>query len=268
MKACGLLIIISKTLAINLENADNFFKQKCIQVYNNLNTDKQTFNQMFKPNGPCSPYLKLLVESDDSSFFRNIISHLDYYKENENFPTTMDILGDYGCWCQFNNFPKRGHGVPLSEIDNLCKEVYEGYKCLEMDSINGDYCDPFEIDYNTTACYDIKYKPDYPLDDCTKNACKIEDNFLYAIWKIFKRGTFTGRDAPNMSQLLGANLNRQTECQSRGIGHEDKDSCCGPYPTGNYGVRDGKFFSLTRRAPFSSFTHSCCDDKIVDFGMC
>lgn len=268
MKAYGMLFIISKTFAINLENAEIFFKQKCIEVYQNLTNDKTLFNSMFKPNGPCSPYLKELTESDNSSIFRNLISHLDYYKENENLPTTMDILGDYGCWCQFNNYPIKGHGVPLSEIDNLCKEVYEGYKCLEIDSLQGENCDPFNIDYNTTDCYHIKYKPAFQLDDCTKNTCKIEDNFLYAIWKIFKRDYFIGRDGPNMEELKGSNLDRKNECQGRGIGQPDKSTCCGPYPTGNYGVRDGKFFSLTRRRPFSSDTHSCCDNKIVDIGGC
>ena len=62
------------------------------------------------------------------------------------------LTSGYGCWC---NFKKDGHikgsGKPVDEIDQICRNLHDGYKCSHIDSLEGDpddECLPTVAEYN------------------------------------------------------------------------------------------------------------------------
>merc|ERR1719500_332187 len=57
----------------------------------------------------------------------------------------LDQFKDYGCWCYFPHHQERGKGHAVNFIDQLCKELQEGYDCSVLDL--ADACEPWTAPY-------------------------------------------------------------------------------------------------------------------------
>merc|ERR1712127_980347 len=44
---------------------------------------------------------------------------------------------NYGCWCNFGHnagYVGHGAGKPVDGLDQLCKNLHDGYKCAAIDA--------------------------------------------------------------------------------------------------------------------------------------
>lgn len=253
-----------------------FFYKECLSVYEEHQSSKvDSYDILFTNGGFCELYIetfeKALFEGIGRSLINrgNLLSDVDY---DSIYYDPLTVLEDYGCHCQFKNFPSKGYGAPQSEIDNLCKMLQDGYTCLKLDAS----CDPTEISYSSTDCKAHIVLEESNLNDCKRNTCKVEYNFLHAIFNVIKRGYFLGKDAPNMNQLNVKNgFNRTESCISK-PNVDVKNKCCGNYPTEtmeckrNCYVKNNKGWIISKmnRLPYSDNFASCCDGKIMDIGNC
>ena len=65
--------------------------------------------------------------------------------------TSNGYVEDYGCWCYFGENYGIGKGLPVDEMDGLCKRLANAYECAMMDyaeaNDGNDDCVPWEVQY-------------------------------------------------------------------------------------------------------------------------
>jgi len=50
----------------------------------------------------------------------------------------------YGCWCDLDGNWLSLSGRPRDELDEICKQLVLGYKCVKRD-LQGQECDPYRV---------------------------------------------------------------------------------------------------------------------------
>ena len=128
------------------------------------------------------------------------------YNENDPQPrflglsetvSPLEMIDETGCWCNFQDGSAlNGKGQPSSDLDALCKELTDAYKCIQADILeasNGaETCSP----WNTS--YEMFWYPDMPNheilstceflnnghSDCDLKSCYVEYYFLTNLWQL------------------------------------------------------------------------------------
>merc|ERR1711981_207904 len=75
----------------------------------------------------------------------------------------------YGCWCYFGDShnDKLAKGQPLDAYDEMCRQLYRGYECTIIDSLDGDACIPWNVTYTDVS---LSQGTDYATECATVNA--------------------------------------------------------------------------------------------------
>ena len=61
---------------------------------------------------------------------------------NRNVAGPYAALDNYACWCFFGSNWRKGKGKAVNEIDQICKDLHDCYKCAAIDADNeGDNCE-------------------------------------------------------------------------------------------------------------------------------
>lgn len=110
------------------------------------------------------------------------------------FGITLDIylrqLQAYGCWCRINGNITDSHGPVQDNVDDMCKTLMFGYRCLETEHAE---CNPLETKYNAYDFLNSKNDVvdecnDNNADDCTRGLCIVEATFAKGLLPQFLRG--------------------------------------------------------------------------------
>lgn len=164
----------------------------------------------------------------------------------------------YGCYCSPHHDTMKdgfwlGKGTPVDDIDNFCKNLWSGYKCLKRDY--GSDCDQTRTyswkisDKGKPTCLESK-------GTCLGDLCRLDLEFAYAIDKVrdtwnpdyhinngFDRFAVCGSQNPdkypkeNTSNYGGM---KQRQCCGKGLGRHTfnptKLECCKDGTTKNIGT--------------------------------
>jgi len=152
------------------------------------------------------------------------------------------VFKGYGCWCSASTYFAFGKGQPVDELDKICKNVVENYRCIKHDTANenGD-CPRNFHDYNVPLslylsqdqlmdrCADIQ---DEDLSDerkiCAKRRCLVDSTVFHFMLNNFSPTGFQF-DTGMIWKEFGGSFDPAVECLNAGNYEEDK-SCCGEYP--------------------------------------
>merc|ERR1712178_351991 len=100
----------------------------------------------------------------------------------------LEPINGYGCWCYLDDtYRTTAHSRPVDELDNICRDLINGYKCATIDSENNEeelYCDAQQVTY---VQFNFFGREEEHLDEdcdflnsddvCAARACKIEARF-------------------------------------------------------------------------------------------
>lgn len=159
----------------------------------------------------------------------------------------------YGCWCYFDetNYA-RGKGVPVDDVDRLCKNYSEGFQCIMMADeacmpYSESYVSPANLDGSTdiiTECNTANVG-----NQCAIDTCIVEAQFLVDF-------ELVGAVSLTIKYLHALNFDVEANCiKIANANSGQRDSCCGDYP---------------ERYPYRSMAGfmECCSDGKVRPGSC
>lgn len=195
----------------------------------------------------------------------------------------VPTLDGYGCWCRISNETfGTGKGTGVDPFDDLCYDLHRATECLMFDY--HEDCNPWTTDYNfAVGIFQVDCANANPDDDCKKNLCRVEANFVMAVLHLSTSFTVLpmnhGLYNPNAPQYTGewdydlcgnqghfANDTEEEKPTKESLIDQPHavnftQQCCGQYPI-RYPFRDQTFdvddVLITDR--------SCCDFDNGDYG--
>ena len=117
----------------------------------------------------------------------HVFDHSEYLHLSRSLDGVIELtnlLDKYGCWCYFGDgMIGKGRGNPVDFIDEVCKQLADGYACGKIDSGDND-CVPWEADYIegymaediVAECHGINQH-----GSCSAYACVAEGVFMVEI---------------------------------------------------------------------------------------
>jgi len=208
----------------------------------------------------------------DSNFFTNksaVVANTPSSVGKE-FPE----IWNYGCWCYFNDNWGKGKGVPVNEVDNICKVLHDGYECIIHDhkvEYPNESCDPWTVDYVSAVSlgrnlrqlenYCVKYNQ----NACAQRTCIIESHFAQSFFKLAINKDH--RFEPLYKHELGFDPEDKRNCPTIG-GKKSEKSCCGIYPE-RYPFKtfDGQR-QCCKRQTYDVNVRECCNGVVSGLGTC
>ena len=190
-----------------------------------------------------------------------------------------DKMLSYGCWCQIRNHGASGivpgHGQPVDELDELCRDWHQCRSCTELDSTTGS-CDSSSFAYevgldpstNRIAC------DSYNSDQCAVNICKCDETLAHELsLRIGDRVTSTVTNAD------GSGFDHVNQCRSSvaGGGGNNKGGnnigsttqCCGEYPNRFTYSSKGGTTQCCWNKTYDRNRHECCVGSfLTSIGEC
>lgn len=191
----------------------------------------------------------------------SLLLDLEKISEATNLPiprnSPVSQIDQYGCWCYLSSNFRLGKSAPVDEIDQLCKEMADGYGCAIIDDQTCN--EPWSETYNS-AVQTVFMNPSLSIidqcqflnqgsTDCAIRACIIQGSFNLQIFNRFFAGTLIVNQSFKHSNGFDINATCQTINKT-----PSEKSCCGDYPN---------------RFPFKNFggVRQCCGGKVVT-GSC
>lgn len=89
-------------------------------------------------------------------------------------------LANYGCWCQKTANEKPMMGVPIDEMDRLCRDYNKCLRCADCDND----VTPFSADLNSANCSLECHADDG--DACGQAKCECTSEFVEKAWNLVK----------------------------------------------------------------------------------
>lgn len=179
--------------------------------------------------------------------------------------SSIEKLDSYGCWCYFSTYGL-GKGKPLSEIDNFCKQLHDGYECAMIESeTETASCVPWSTDYVSGYSVGVDLLYDECRlrnlgDQCAINACTIEGNFVLSMFDSVVGNI--GIDVINENYLHAEGFDPTENCLTQPSIWSER-SCCGDYPL----RRPYKTFNGERQCcgynTFDATLYTCCEDDVI-----
>lgn len=187
---------------------------------------------------------------------------------------TISNIWNYGCWCYLDNNWGQGRGVPVNEVDSVCKILHDGYDCILHDhkvEYPGERCDPWTVDY--LPAVKLGRKPEEVETECKKHnneicaqrTCIIESHFILSFFNlaISKDHVFE----PFYKHDKGFNPDLEGNCP-RVEGRKSEKSCCGIYPVRYpFKTLNGQR-QCCKRQTFDVNLRECCNDAVTGLGTC
>lgn len=185
--------------------------------------------------------------------------------------TDMANINNYGCWCYFEGNHGKGKGVPIDDIDAICRVLHDGYSCILLDSeAAGQSCIPWEIPYNSAVGSGIpalgmteenliqECDNQNAVGTCENWTCKVEGFFIRSLLLHFTQGGH----GVNQSHRHSQGFSVSDSCPTAGNNPQTERECCGDYPrrrtfkpqglNGTKGCCNGNTFNASLL--------QCCDD--------
>merc|ERR1739847_102188 len=117
-------------------------------------------------------------------------------------------IREYGCWCYLGTEQtNKGKSNPVNEVDQICKNLQNGYECAEIDgNLEGAPCNPrtmnFEkptINFLTQQDLDLQDITDScetanGVNTCASRTCIIEFTFLMDYFNYYLASLSGGYD--------------------------------------------------------------------------
>ena len=130
------------------------------------------------------------------------------------FYEQLKKIDNYGCWCSFSDDTgfhggEPGYGRVMDEIDQICKDLRQGYRCAVIDDDvtnngggknNGQGCIPWAANYSSSnslltdegqileACQLDNAQVENSQKDCAVRACALENTFILDFIKYLVSG--------------------------------------------------------------------------------
>ena len=163
-----------------------------------------------------------------------------------------------------------GNGQPVDELDSLCLQSFQNYRCFQKDMMNNNFkkypmalgphekCHfgmPFEYHQGKNGALicgpesNPGYRYDRPGNICKLYSCIIERDFAEQAFRILGRTPGDFRKANTKNYSKGVN----GQCRKKGNGIVSRDSCCGNYP---------------KRFPYDPNSKVCCAGDVKEIGGC
>ncbi|CAG5103024.1 Oidioi.mRNA.OKI2018_I69.chr1.g577.t1.cds [Oikopleura dioica] len=177
-------------------------------------------------------------------------------------PHVLDWWG-YGCWCLAHgeNYDLAMRGMPMDEVDSVCKMHAQCVQCAQMDY--GASCDASH-GYGIFGQKDLingdrTLVCDAENDLCGSALCECDKMLIEGL-----RATFTQYD----SSLHIENSGFDSKGNCPAIGGPPADQCCGEYPYRQpYNSRNGQRSCCLDKTYDTSYLE-CCQDEIKPNGFC
>lgn len=132
--------------------------------------------------------------------------------------TDFSGIWNYGCWCSFGENIYDGRGEPVDTIDEACRALTLGMRCIIRDTAEMFYsCDPVNTHYNTPV-----HRPGESLSnsliqcsrsntrsDCKLWTCSVETEFAKSLVDFFFDLV------PLQDKYLRENFDYKNECRSK-----------------------------------------------------
>ena len=92
------------------------------------------------------------IETMTTQFMNETLLDLQFLNEQQakdfNGGYIVDQIAGYGCWCNFNNPDKIHGGLPVNDIDQICKNLFYNYQCISHDAeLKKEFCQPSKTIY-------------------------------------------------------------------------------------------------------------------------
>merc|ERR1711885_54604 len=158
---------------------------------------------------------------------------------------TINNMNEYGCWCYFGDDHGRGKGTPVDAIDEMCKNLHDGYECAMRDA----------EEEGTTLSTAEECANVNSGNNCVIRACTVEGTFVANLLDVFFSGTSVNNDNKHSN-----GFDQATVCATKknGGGPSNK-SCCGSYPDRFPFKTVGGDRKCCGTRTFNSLTLKCCD---------
>jgi len=190
----------------------------------------------------------------------------------------MSLINEYGCWCYFENDHYKGRSTPVDDLDQLCKQLHDGYSCAMIDSkdLGQGECVPWEVVYNSAVGSGLSLTMDMdtinteceaqnPTQNCAQFACKVEAFFVQELLFFF-----VGGGQINAAYRHANGFDPNDNCKVPGNNGVPNDgsmsssrACCNEYPLRfPYKTYDGARECCVD-AVFDSNLYACCNDGVV-----
>lgn len=213
----------------------------------------------------------------------DLFSNYDFYEERtlhdtKSFALLLSRINGYGCWCYLDNEYHRGAGPPQDAVDEQCKQLVLGYKCVDSDAegtaegsidvtdpTSGGACDIKTVTYNTgiggtSQSMSAACESRNAGNECAIAACKIENDFVRRILK----DLLTGNVDTGLKHNNG--FNRDAMCVGKGTEVKGR-ACCGAYPNRFYfATEEGVRACCVDRTYDTTQGLQCCDDGKIEAG--
>ena len=182
----------------------------------------------------------------------------------------LEAIWGYGCFCNFGENWKSSHGKPVNEIDKVCQNLYNCYKCAIIDSEeenSKDTCDPNTQKYKVPIIKNVHQQGTYAAcsamnnrNNCKIRTCCCDLNFAKEILEYF----FTGETIdPDIKHSNGFSMiDNCPVCQGKFCQAGSK-KCCGEYPKRfPYNTQDGRRACCWKKT-YNTNRLQCCEDSFV-----
>lgn len=193
----------------------------------------------------------------------------------DNSVINLSMLDGYGCWCYLGAATRamdKGRGPPVDEYDQMCKNLEEGYTCVEMDHsldvTSTGTCDPQTVvyAYNVFSLTDEAIKAECETANsapCEQRVCMLEVTFV--------RNIMVAVMDPEVFYTLENSHNNvfdpKTDCPIK-VGVKSDKACCGAYPNRfPYKTMDGLRSCCVNKTYNPSF-HNCCPGIGITNDLC
>jgi hypothetical protein len=199
--------------------------------------------------------MKEIIDEGRVLNFKTMVSHcLGNDGKNKKNDQNVEKYCDYGCYClplgDKDNWV--GAGEPVDEIDELCHQLWQCYKCLQLENdkrCNGRSNYDWTLNGSKAKCLN-------PKRSCDGQVCQCDITFatrLAAIQDTYKK-EYHRKNGFDRRQTCKKRPSKKYPDENNKVGKAVPRECC------------GKGFD---RTIFKPIYQECCNDGTVrDIGEC
>lgn len=248
---------------------------------NNLRKKRSTRSPLDKPEKSIH---EMVIENRNRGTSYNVRNKRSI-TTNPWSSSIIESINGYGCWCYFGSDVgygiggRSGGGHPKNSIDAACKDLNQGYYCMDWDfktNAESGTCNPTDVNYISATAFSLSYDSTLSKEEaiwtackafngdssnCESRACAVEGYFLLNVFDLFLSGQ--SLDA-SLKHSLGnfdtSVCKKDTNINGSGQyggswtkGTTTGAICCGEYPKRYYHLERDNYNDGSQ-----DYTKSCC----------
>lgn len=240
------------------------------------------------------------VQADYDAMQGNLVNYINGSTDGRLSSRTLTnhllvaYLEPYGCWCHFDenqyNIVGTGHGTALDSWDQNCRDLQEGYNCIQIDADErGETCEPWSTKYPIAGadmaeeiipayCELVATDKDTKqINRCVEQTCIVETFFIKTLSRMIipdQPAGVTSIEDISRENLHSEGFNVHTKCNapkpsqpkpdssSTGGGSSSSSSSSSGNGSGAKVVEQKKCCgSYPERFPYKPSARKCCQNK-------